>query len=64
MAQSSCQHSSEEDHCSIDEEGWWIEVEEKGFANQDKWHEDEGKIFRDCIGCFLDLCLFVSVFIM
>ena len=37
---------------------------EKGFANQDKWHEDEGKIFRDCIGCFLDLCLFVSVFIM
>jgi len=64
VARSRCQHSSEEDHCSIDEEGWWIEVEGKGFANQDQWHEDEGKIFRDWIGFFLGLCLVVSVFII
>ena len=64
MAWSSYQHSSEEDHCSIDEEGWWIEVEGKGFANQDQWHEDEGKFFRDWIGFFLGLCLLVGVFIM
>ena len=47
MAWSSCEQLSEEDHCSIDEEGWWIELEGKWFANQDQWHEDEGKIFRN-----------------
>ena len=44
MAWSSWQQSSKEDHCSLDEGGWWIEVEGKGFAKQDESHEDEGKI--------------------
>ena len=64
VARSSCQQSWEEDHCSIDEEDWWIEGQGKGFAKQDQWYKDEGKNFRDWIGFFLDHCLLVGVFIM
>ena len=64
MARSNYEQSSEEDHCSIGEEGWWIELEGKRFANQDQWYEDEGKFFRNWIGFFLGPCLFAGVFIM
>ena len=64
MAWSSWQQSSKEDHCSLDEGGWWIEVEGKGFAKQDQWNKDEGKMYMDFIGCLFGLYLLLIVFVM